>query len=234
METNRPHNDLGAAPNPARLSQLGLYRARAASYDRELEPFEPLRVAAIDRLALQPGQTVLDVGCGTGLSLPRLLRRLGSTGHVVGIEQCAEMLAHAHARLTPDERRCVTCVHASAETAAWQGRADAALFHLTHDIVRNPAALDNVFALLRPGARVVATGLQWAPAWAWGVNCFVWGAALYSISSFEGLAQPWVGLASRLDDFVVTPVWMGGFYLASGVVRAPVTPTPSPMAALER
>jgi len=80
METNRPYNDLGAAPNPARQSQLGLYRARAASYDRELEPFEPLRVAAIDRLALQPGQTVLDVGCGTGLSLARLLRQLGSHG----------------------------------------------------------------------------------------------------------------------------------------------------------
>jgi demethylmenaquinone methyltransferase/2-methoxy-6-polyprenyl-1,4-benzoquinol methylase len=195
---------------------LALYRARAAHYDAELAPFEPLRAAAIERLRLQPGQTVLDVGCGTGLSLAPLLQRLGPRGHIVGIEQCPDMLALAHGRLTPAQQQQVTLLQAGAADARWRGQADAALLHFTHDIVRHPAALDNVFAHLKPGARVVATGLQWAPPWAVAVNAFVLGAALYSISSLDGLDRPWSGLQERLQAFEVTPEWMGGVYIASG------------------
>lgn len=197
-------------------AMLALYRARAAHYDKELTPFEPLRVAAIERLQLQPGQTVLDVGCGTGLSLAPLLQRLGPQGRIVGIEQCPDMLARARERLTPAQRPQVRLVQASAEAARWRGQADAALLHFTHDIVCHPAALDNVFAHLKPGARVVATGLQWAPAWAVAVNAFVLGAALYSISSLDGLDRPWSRLVERLNDFAVTTEWMGGVYIASG------------------
>ena len=206
---------------PPTRAMLALYRARAAHYDDELKPFEPLRLAAIERLQLQPGETVLDVGCGTGLSLAPLLQRLGPQGRIVGIEQCPDMLARARERLTPAQRPQVRLVQASAEAARWRGQADAALLHFTHDIVRHPAALDNVFAHLKPGARVVATGLQWAPPWAVAVNAFVLGAALYSISSLDGLDRPWSGLEERLKDFEVTPEWMGGVYIASGVVPGP-------------
>lgn len=204
-------------PPPAHPpAMLALYRARAAHYDEELAPFEPLRAAAIERLHLQPGQTVLDVGCGTGLSFEPLLQRLGPKGRLIGIEPCADMLDRARERLSPAQRQQVTLLQASAQAARWRGRADAALLHFTHDIVRSPAALDNVFAHLKPGARVVATGLQWAAPWAVAVNAFVLGAALYSISSLEGLDRPWSGLAQRLKDFAVSDEWMGGVYIASG------------------
>ena len=204
-------------PPPAHpQAMLALYRARAAHYDEELAPFEPLRAAAIERLHLQPGQTVLDVGCGTGLSFEPLLQRLGPKGRLIGIEPCADMLDRARERLSPAQRQQVTLLQASAQAARWRGRADAALLHFTHDIVRSPAALDNVFAHLKPGARVVATGLQWSAPWAVAVNAFVLGAALYSISSLEGLDRPWSGLAQRLKDFAVSDEWMGGVYIASG------------------
>ena len=175
--------DPDAAPD--RRVALEQYRARARLYDGELLPFEPLRCEAIERLHLQSGEVVIDVGCGTGLSFAPLLERLGPQGRIIAIEQCPEMMAQARQRAATCGRHAVTLVQAPVEDAHWQGQADAALFHFTHDILRRPSAVDNVLAHLKPGARVVATGLQWAPPWAWPVNLFVMGAASYSVSSLD-------------------------------------------------
>lgn len=222
------HHTLPPSQAPTQAwPMLALYRARAAHYDDELAPFEPLRAAAIERLQLQPGQTVLDAGCGTGLSFGPLLQRLGPTGRIIGVEPCPDMLAQARSRLSAAQRRQVKLVQTSAESAQWPGRADAALFHFTHDILRRPAALDNMLRHLKPGGRVVVTGLQWAAPWAWPVNCFVMGAALYSVSSLDGLAQPWSDLASRLEGLEVQALWMGSIFMASGWLARPASHQPT-------
>jgi phosphatidylethanolamine/phosphatidyl-N-methylethanolamine N-methyltransferase len=54
-----------------------------------------LRARAVDRLALSPGDTVLDMGCGTGANLPSLRERVGPDGTVVGVDVTGPMLARA-------------------------------------------------------------------------------------------------------------------------------------------
>ena len=166
---------------PDRGAALAQYEARAATYDFELALFEPIRGRAIERLKLQLGETVLDVGCGTGLSLERLQREVGATGHVVGIEQCPAMIVQARTRIGVQANENVTLICAPAEESQLEGSADAALFHFTHDVLRRPAALDRVLRHLKPGGRLVACGLQWASPWALPINLFVWGAALRSV-----------------------------------------------------
>jgi ubiquinone/menaquinone biosynthesis C-methylase UbiE len=202
---------------PDRGAALSQYEARAATYDFELALFEPIRATAIERLRLQPGETVLDVGCGTGLSLERLRREVGATGHVVGIEQCPAMIARARDRLCAQANENVTLICAPAEESQLEGRADAALFHFTHDVLQRPAALDRVLRHLKPGGRLVACGLQWAPPWALPINFFVWGAALRSVSSFHGLERPWALLAERVDGLEVEDLLLGAVFLARGV-----------------
>jgi len=56
------------------------------------------RRAAADALALSPGDTVVEMGCGTGANLPHLRRRVGPEGRVVGVDLTPELLARARNR----------------------------------------------------------------------------------------------------------------------------------------
>jgi ubiquinone/menaquinone biosynthesis C-methylase UbiE len=208
---------------PDRDAALAQYRRRAGTYDLELALFEPIRRRAIEALAPRRGDTVFDVGCGTGLSFDLLHERVGAAGHIVGIEQSPEMIERARERVAHAGHRNITLLCAPAEQArvpAARRQADAALFHFTHDILRRTEALDHLLAHLKPGATVVATGLQWAPPWAVATNLMVWVGALRSVSSLDGLARPYSLLAERIDDLQVTVLLVGGVFLITGRARA--------------
>ena len=52
----------------------------------------------IGRLALAPGATVLDVGCGIGATALPAAERVGPSGRVLGIELCEQLLGRASAQ----------------------------------------------------------------------------------------------------------------------------------------
>jgi SAM-dependent methyltransferase len=207
-----------ASRGPDRDAALEQYRRRARVYDLELALFEPIRREAIAKLALRRGETVLDVGCGTGLSLPLLRQGVGDQGRVIGIEQSPDMLDQARRRVTRSRWKRVTLLCSPAESADPGVAADAALFHFTHDVLRRPEAIANVVRHLKPGARVVASGLKWAtPRIMWPVNLVVLQAALRSVTSLDGMDQPWRLLEERLGPMQVESRLLGGTYIASGV-----------------
>jgi ubiquinone/menaquinone biosynthesis C-methylase UbiE len=206
---------------PDRDAALAQYRRRACVYDRELALFEPIRRMAVARLELAPGDVVLDVGCGTGLSLPMLRQGVGPKGRIVGIEQSPEMFEQARRRVSRARWTRVTLVCSPVEDADLRIDADAALFHFTHDILRRPEAIANVLGHLKPGARVVASGLKWAAPWLLRpVNWLVLPAALRSVTSLDGLDRPWQLLQEQVGQMSVESRLFGGAYIASGV-RAP-------------
>ena len=56
----------------------------------------------------------------------------------------------------------MTSLNSPVDAAEMPRKADAARFHFTHDILSQTAAIANVMAQLKPGARVAASGLNWA------------------------------------------------------------------------
>ena len=205
---------------PDRAAALAQYRRRADVYDLELALFEPIRRQAVARLWLRPGDAVLDMGCGTGLSLPLLQSAVGASGRIIGVEQSPEMIEQARQRVARSRWKNVTLLCAPAEEAELPGLADAALFHFTHDILRRPEAVARALRHLAPGARVVASGLQWAAPWAVPVNALVLVAALRSTTSLEGLQRPWSLLAASLGPVEVQALLLGAVFIVSGRVAA--------------
>ena len=78
---------------------MSWYNFFSGFYDRSLERlYRPAREFAVERLALEPGLTVLDCPTGTGQSLELLSRAVGPEGRVIGVDLSSGMLARAGGR----------------------------------------------------------------------------------------------------------------------------------------
>lgn len=62
------------------------------------ERLHPFGVAAIDAARVQPGETVLDIGCGCGDTSLEMAKRAGADGSVLGLDLSRVMLERARER----------------------------------------------------------------------------------------------------------------------------------------
>lgn len=169
---------MGSRTNPSHVQRR--YDQMAAAYDRitiEKVVYARARARAVELLQLQPGDTVLDIGCGTGMSLRGLREAVGSEGTVVGLDLSPQMLAQARQRV---ERRGWSNVHlvqadatelAELPLPAGVTSPVAALFALSLSPMPKPeAVLSAVAEALPPGARVSVLDAGTPPGptrWQW-------------------------------------------------------------------
>ncbi|MGZ5036768.1 MAG: class I SAM-dependent methyltransferase [Usitatibacter sp.] len=195
------------------------YRELAPRYDHFTRRINRIRERAIDALSLEPGQAVLDAGCGTGWCIPLLARKVGPRGSIIAFDPSPEMLAVAHSRLPPDRIGQLHLIEASAERVKLPAPVDAILFSYTHDVIRSRKALENVLAQAKPGARVAATSTKLYAPWLFPANWYLRVTHRGYITNFESFAAPWSLLADYLDDFRVRTGPMTQHYIATGRVR---------------
>ncbi|MFU1780386.1 class I SAM-dependent methyltransferase [Haloarcula japonica] len=120
------------------------------------------RARTAEALALAPGDTVVEMGCGTGANVPHLRERVGPSGRVVGIDVTQEMLDHARERCA----RTGESVHyVQADAARPPIRdADAVLATFVAGIFEDPAAAVDAWCdCVAPGGRVALLNFQRSP-----------------------------------------------------------------------
>lgn len=84
------------------MDRPGFFDHHAATWDADRHPEEDSRLARVVALAeVRPGHTVLDVGTGTGVLIPHLLRAVGPTGTIVAVDLSLGMLEAAREKRFP-------------------------------------------------------------------------------------------------------------------------------------
>lgn len=149
----------------------------------------PVRDRVLDGAAPQPGETVLDVGCGDGLLGFAVLDRTSPTGRVIFSDVSTELLDQCRqlADATGVTDRC-EFVHAALPHL--DGLADACvdvvvLRSVLIYVADKRAAFAHLHRVLRPGGRlslfepINAFGYPEPPGWLWG----------FDVSGLEPLAE---------------------------------------------
>lgn len=122
--------------------------AEQAIYDRMLAPFQAEVVATLDA---QPGERILDIGCGYGTTSIAVAAAVGEDGHVHGVDISEPMVDEA-ARRAPGN--CSFSV-GDAQIEALGDGFDAVVSRFGVMFFDDPAAaFANIGAAVRPGGRI--------------------------------------------------------------------------------
>jgi ubiquinone/menaquinone biosynthesis C-methylase UbiE len=129
----------------------------AETYDRLSDSQLESGKRLVERLALEPGARVLDIGCGTGRLARWIAERVGPDGSVTGIDPLEERIAIArsHGGAVRFEVGQAEDLGAFAD-ASFDAVSMSAVFHW---VVDKAKALAEVRRVLRPGGRLGVTTL---------------------------------------------------------------------------
>lgn len=113
------------------------------------------RERAAQSLDLSAGDTVIEMGCGTGANFPYLRERVGAGGTVVGVDFTRGVLDRAATRVEREGWTNVHLVHGDATQPPITGPVDAVLSSFVVGMLADPArAVGGWLDLVEPGGRI--------------------------------------------------------------------------------
>ncbi|MET8002178.1 class I SAM-dependent methyltransferase [Nonomuraea glycinis] len=138
--------------------------------DRQDEAGRPLGAVAMDWLRPEPGERILDVGCGCGGTTAELAAAAGPGGAAVGVDLAESMVAAARRRFPRDRHPGLRFVTADIETvdAVPGAPFDAVFSRMALMLAADPVAgCATIRRSLRPGGRLAATVFRAGSANPW-------------------------------------------------------------------
>jgi len=188
-----------------------------AALAEALRFLEPVRDRVLDDAAIEPGDTVLDAGCGDGLIGFGALRRVGPEGHVIFSDISQELLDRCREIAAGDDRCSFVAASVTDLAAIESSSVDAVTVRSVLIYVADRgAAFSELQRVLRPGGRLSV--FEPLNSFAYPGPSNTWGP--WSIEPVQELADRVKGVflsihageGSTMHDFVAEDVvaWAEG------------------------
>jgi demethylmenaquinone methyltransferase/2-methoxy-6-polyprenyl-1,4-benzoquinol methylase len=208
---------------------IATYRKKAKHYDITSRlypapgyPQRAQRLAAVDALGLRPGDSVIDLACGTGLNFPLIEDLIGPAGRIVGVDLTDAMLARARDRIETNGWSNVSLVEADAARFDFPTDVDAIV--CTYALSQVPECAE----VIAHGAAALSGGGRWVvldlkvpddtPGWLAHLGI----ALVRPFASIDEWVtrRPWdvirAAMQQELADLSWTELFHGTAFLAAG------------------
>lgn len=202
-----------------------LYRKRARWYDFTANLYYIIgirefsyRKMAVRALDLKRGDTVVEIGCGTGLNFRFLRAAVGPEGKIVGVDLSADMLTAASERIQRNNWSNVELVQGDAATYQFPEGVDGILSTFAITLIPE---FDHV---IQSGAKAMASGKRFVildfkkpDNWPmWLIRFFVFLARPFGVSLDLTPRHPWESVDRRLTTLQFKEVYFGLLYVCVG------------------
>ncbi|UCG33645.1 MAG: methyltransferase domain-containing protein [Phycisphaerales bacterium] len=203
------------APGRTDRRLRSFYRLHAPIYDQTRWAFLFGRAKAIDSLNLRPGNSALEVGCGTGLNFALLRSAVGPDGFVIGIDCSEQMLARAQRRIARLGWSNVAVRQASVPPLDLEICFDAVLFSYSLTMIECwEQALARAARLLKPGGTLGVLDFGQFRSWPWPAGPIIQGwLRLNQVHTPRPVARH---MGECLDDVHCHSKLGGYYFIATG------------------
>lgn len=116
--------------------------------------YEQWRRKTIDALNPKEGHTVVDLGCGTGLNFLHLEKRVGSSGHIIGVDISNEMLAMSTKKIKKNNWRNISLINSDFNDYETPDKVDSIISTYSIGLGTNyKNTIEKSFQNLKPGGK---------------------------------------------------------------------------------
>lgn len=205
---------------------LELYRRRAGNYDFAANLYYLIgfreakyRKMAVAALNLQAGDTVAELGCGTGLNFDYLVDAVGGAGRVIGVDLTDAMLEQARHRVAKNGWLNVTLIQSDAAGYVLPSGVNGVISTFALTLVPEyEQVIGRVAQALAPGGRLVVLDFKKPNQWPlWVTKLGVWITHPFGVSLDLAERKPWLAMARHFPEVSLQECYGGFVYIATGV-----------------
>jgi demethylmenaquinone methyltransferase/2-methoxy-6-polyprenyl-1,4-benzoquinol methylase len=201
------------------------YRKHAKHYDFALKLYrciglrhEAYLSRAIELLHLQQGDSVIDLGCGTGLSFPRLIEQIGPEGRLIGVDLTLEMLESAKQRIKQSDWNNIELIQSDIANFDFPEGVKAVLSVGAFGYIANyDQVIEKASQTLIPGGRIVILDGKMPEHWPlWLFKIFVWFFRPFQLNLDYFTGHPWESVERFFEEATLEELYGGLMYISSG------------------